>query len=67
MTILARLEKYDKEGNVIMELTCCGTPSKAWLDWLLTATVPLTAGQMAWREIHREGIEKERRHREAED
>ncbi len=32
------------------ELTVCGTPSKAWLDWLRTTTTPLTADQIRWRD-----------------
>lgn len=45
MTILCRIERPD------FELTVCGAPSKAWLDWLRTAEVPLTACQLAWREV----------------
>lgn len=51
MTILARIEKPG------YELTVCGTPSKEWLEWLKTTTLPLTEGQLAWRELvlrHRE-------------
>lgn len=48
MTILCRIEKPG------LELTVCGTPSKEWLDWLLTAEVPLTADQMAWRDVRRQ-------------
>lgn len=47
MTILARVVRPD------FELTVCGAPSKAWLDWLLTAEVPLTETQIAHRELHR--------------
>lgn len=47
MTILSRIVGRD------FELTVCGSPSKEWLGWLLIAEVPLTAGQMAWRELHR--------------
>ena len=51
MTILARIEKYGPDGKITTELTCCGHPSKAWLDWLKTATVPLTAEQHMWRAL----------------
>lgn len=50
MTILSRVEGPG------FELTVCGTPSKSWFDWLLTAQVPLTEAQMAWREIHRRNL-----------
>lgn len=45
MTILSRVKKPD------FELTVCGLPSKAWLEWLKTAEVPLTPGQQWWREF----------------
>ena len=32
------------------ELTVCGTPSKAWLEWLRTTDTPLTADQIRWRD-----------------
>ncbi len=50
MTILCRIEPT---GDNHVTLTVCGTPTKAWLDWLLTAEVGLTAEQIWWRELHR--------------
>lgn len=34
------------------DLRVCGTPSRAWLDWLLTAQVPLTDDQTRWRDAY---------------
>lgn len=47
MTILARVV------NGSFELTVCGNPSREWAEWLLTATVPLTASQIAHRDAYR--------------
>lgn len=47
MTILVRVTDRD------FELTVCGTPSKAWLDWLATTTVLLTEDQLRWRGLGR--------------
>ncbi|MGW4525155.1 hypothetical protein [Amycolatopsis sp. NPDC004378] len=44
MTILSRVVKPG------FDLTVCGTPSKAWLDWLRTTDAPLTADQIRWRD-----------------
>jgi hypothetical protein len=45
MTILVRVVAPG------FELTVCGAPSKAWLDWLRTTDVPLTAAQQSWRDL----------------
>jgi hypothetical protein len=46
LTILVRIKAPG------CDLTVCGTPSKEWLDWLLTAEVPLTDDQKHWRDLH---------------
>jgi hypothetical protein len=53
VTILCRIDATPENSA---ELTVCGTPTKAWLDWLLTAEVGLTSEQIAWRELHRQGL-----------
>jgi hypothetical protein len=58
MTIICRIDSTPNNSD---ELTVCGTPTKKWLDWLLTAEVGLTAEQVAWRELHRQGV-AERQH-----
>lgn len=52
MTILLRLEQPG------MDLTVCGTPDRAWLDWVRTAEVGLTEGQLMWRDIARRDHEQ---------
>lgn len=52
MTILSRVVTPD------YELTVCGTPSKAWFDWLVTTKAPLTADQIAWRDLHLRNLDK---------
>lgn len=51
-------------NNNGFELRVCGTPSKAWVEWVRTATVPLTPHQQWWREraLERHPTETEEHH-----
>lgn len=45
MTLLAYAKGLD------FELFVCGSPSREWLEWVRTTAVPLTSGQVMWRDI----------------
>lgn len=40
------------------ELFVCGTPSREWLEWVRTTAVPLTSGQVVWREIAQDRVDQ---------
>lgn len=52
MTLLA----YAK--GLGFELFVCGYPSKEWMEWVRTATVPLTSGQVMWREVAQDRVDQ---------
>lgn len=55
MTILAYCKGYN------FELIVCGDPSAAWIEWVRTTTVPLTAGQVAWRQLAQDRVDRAER------
>jgi predicted RecB family nuclease len=52
VTVLA----YHRGRN--FELIVCGSPSAAWVEWVRTTTVPLTAGQWGWRQTAQARVDK---------